>query len=42
MATLTDEQLEQICDRCHYTYTVDDDDEMHKICGECPVGKSEE
>lgn len=37
MITLTDEQAELICDRCHYPYIIADQADLDAVCEQCPL-----
>lgn len=42
MITLTDEELEYICDRiCRWPHESQDEEEMEGHCKECPIGREE-
>ena len=38
MITLTEEQAEQLCDRCHHGY-VKSQEELEEICESCPLNQ---
>lgn len=38
MITLTEEQAEQLCDRCHYSF-VKSQEELEGICESCPLNQ---
>lgn len=32
-----EEIMEQVCDRCHYPYIIDDQEQLDERCAACPI-----
>lgn len=32
-----EEIMEQVCDRCHYPYIIDDQEQLDERCEACPI-----